>query len=306
MSDQLTAVATIQEALPQLRRPFTEAAVKWKIQANPKEGKDKALLVAYIDARLVAERLNAVCPALWSDAYKPVDGGLMCAITLEEDSGRKIMRSDVGWSEGTGNGMDLKALYSDAFKRASVKWGIGVSIYALPQQWLSVDKGEIKKFQTRRGDGFSITQKGLDELRKRYKDWLKSHGEGTFGTPGDHGDVLDAQGDAETGERGAAVEESGDDKPAAKPAAKKTEAKTDAAPRIVSAAGIDAIKAELLLSTKGGVDVTNWLTAKDVVDASGTPGDLDACLPTLLADQAKELHAWLKANRAKGATNQAA
>lgn len=304
---QITQADSIREAIPLLRRPFTKAAVKWKVQVNPLNEQGNALVVAFIDARLAGERLNAICPDLWSDEYLPVDGGLRCTLTLREQEvspapARSIVRSDVGWSKGTGSDMDLKALYSDAFKRACVKLGIGVSIYALPQQWLSAKDGEVKKVGQ---SGWAITNKGLVKLRANYEAWLKKDGK-TFGDPIDHGDVLDSQGDAETRERGVAVEgDAAEEKPKAtrqrkeQPKAEEAGAEdkpADTAIRRVSERGLEAIVEALILSTKSGDDVTNWLTAKGIEGAN-----LDAILPTLTADQAKDLHAWLKANRQDGA-----
>src|SRR5690554_6875287 len=114
------SVDTFQQAAPELRRPFTAQAVKFKVQAV---FGTSALIVAYIDSRLVVERLNHVCPHLWSDAYS--DDGTVCALTIDG-----ITRHDVGSPSAT---EARKGLYSDVFKRAAVKFGVGVSLYATPQ-----------------------------------------------------------------------------------------------------------------------------------------------------------------------------
>lgn len=108
-----------------LRAPFAEGAVKWKIQTNPREGKALALVVAYIDARDVAERLDDVTGGDWWDDYSiPQRGGedtLECRLTV-----CGLTRVDVGQDKGA------KELYSDAFKRAGVKFGIGAFLYRFP------------------------------------------------------------------------------------------------------------------------------------------------------------------------------
>lgn len=166
-------VDTFRAAAMHLRRPFTDKAVKWKVQTG-------TLVVPYIDARLAIERLNLVCPHLWHDEYESLAGGngLLCRLTVDG-----ITRQDVG------SGYKGKGLYSDAFKRAAVKFGIGVSLYALPKVFL--DKG--KGFLTDKG---LLTDKGEDALRRGYAKWLEETGE-MFGKPLDHGDVLGAYGDVE-------------------------------------------------------------------------------------------------------------
>lgn len=162
-------VNSFREAAAILRRPFTPEAVKWKPQSTTKSG--KTLVVAYIDARLVVERLNLVCPHLWHDTYEATAAGLMwCHLTVDG-----ITRSDVG--EGKG-----KALVSDSLKRAAVRFGVGVSLYAVPQQFLD-ERVEYLKDQHR------------TLLRNVYARWLNTHGVQAFGEPLDHGDVADHQGD---------------------------------------------------------------------------------------------------------------
>lgn len=169
-------VDSFREAAVHLRRPFTPAAVKFKIQSTSKNG-DKAMCVAFIDARLVVERLNLIVPHLWHDEYQPVQGGLLCRLTVDG-----ITRHDIGDGQG-------KAGFSDALKRAAVKFGIGVPLYAIPRQWLPIRVGD--KF-------LSDDQDRL--LRERYSAWLRAHGVKAFGEPLDHGDQDDgdgSQGDAE-------------------------------------------------------------------------------------------------------------
>lgn len=183
-------VDTYREAAPLLRRPFTPAAVKFKVQATwPKDNPTGGLIVAYIDARLVVERLNMVIPDRWADHYEPFDRGFMwCHLTVDG-----ITRSDIGQGEG-------KGLVSDALKRAAVKFGIGVSLYATPSMMLSVNDGHLKVRQTNKGKTCELTPTGEARVRQTYEKWLSSHGKQAFGEPLDHGDVLGAQGDIEAAE----------------------------------------------------------------------------------------------------------
>lgn len=179
-------VDSFREAAPLLRRPFTREAVKFKIQSSWQGG---ALIVAYIDARLVVERLNLVCPHLWTDeTYTPVAGGkgLECALTIGGITHRDVGADYIG-----------KGLYSDALKRAAVKFGIGVSLYALPKMILNDSDGHIKRKQKGQKEYVELTPSGESRARDIYALWLDTLGKQAFGDPLDHGDAPDAIGDAE-------------------------------------------------------------------------------------------------------------
>lgn len=175
MSTVAFPVDTYREAATHLRRPFTVPAVRFRI-LQTKNGRSNC--AAYIDARLVSERLNLVIPHAWTDAYVPVQGGMRCDLTVDG-----LTRSDVGWSKGTNSDMDLKALYSDALKRAGVKFGVGVSLYALPRLVISGD--QVKTV----GSNTYMAPSGEARLRSIYAQWLVKEGKQAFGEPLDHGDV---------------------------------------------------------------------------------------------------------------------
>lgn len=182
------------EAVALLRRPLPPESVSFKVQTNPKEKKgggfSKGLAVAFIDARSVAARLNAVAPN-WEDAYSvpPVGNGLMCALTVNG-----VTRWDIGYSADITTDMGLKGLYSDAFKRAGVKWEVGAFLYALPKMY--VDAAELNSFAGK----FYMTPKLMSRLRGEYERWLKAEGVKHFGEPLGQGDSIDPQGDVETQE----------------------------------------------------------------------------------------------------------
>lgn len=184
-TDPTFPLDSYREAARHFRRPFTPAAIKFKVQATwPKDQPANALIVSYMDARLVVDRLNLLVPHLWQDPEYVADGKLLiCRLTVDG-----ITRQDVG--EGTG-----KALYSDAFKRAAVKFGIGVSLYAVPKMIL---KGSDVKATTAGGKrSLAMTSDGERTVRSIYETWLQDHGSKAFGEPLDHGDIEDAQGDYE-------------------------------------------------------------------------------------------------------------
>lgn len=110
----------------QLSAPFAPEAISWRAQQLTASG-DKALALAYINARDVMRRLDAVCgPANWQDSYtETARGRIVCTLSIRID-GEWISKSDGAGDtdvEGEKGGM------SDAFKRAAVKWGIGRYLY---------------------------------------------------------------------------------------------------------------------------------------------------------------------------------
>lgn len=170
-------VDNFRDAYPFLRRPFTPAAIKFKVQAQwPKTNPTGALIVPYIDARLAAGRLNAVIPDKWSTQFKPDgEGNLVCHLTVDG-----VTRSDIG-SDYKGKG-----LWSDALKRAAVHFGVGESLYILPKMILNV--GEQLKVNNQ--GKVEITPAGDKHCRSVYSMWLEDIGTKAFGEPLDHGDVL--------------------------------------------------------------------------------------------------------------------
>lgn len=106
----------------ELSKPFPPKAVHWR---RGGEG-----YLAYIDARDVMERLDAVVgPDRWSDSYDETPSGrVICNLGLRIN-GEWISKSD---GAGSTSFEGEKGAISDAFKRAAVKWGIGRYLYALP------------------------------------------------------------------------------------------------------------------------------------------------------------------------------
>jgi hypothetical protein len=184
-------VDSFRNAAPYLRRPFDLHAVQFRALEGSKG--ERLNCAAYVTARTVIDRLNLVCPHLWQEPrYELVPGGLRCDLTVDG-----LTRSDVGWSSGTGNAMGLKALYSDAFKRAAVKFGVGVSLYALPRlvlyvetkdAWAIVSKTEKDKYGNPK-IRYGVTEKGFKTLRARYEAWLDGPGRAAFDEALSHGHV---------------------------------------------------------------------------------------------------------------------
>lgn len=121
-----------------LYEPFELNEIKCKPQTV--KG-NRALAVFYIDSRLVMDRLDDVLGVMgWRDHYDvQPDGSVVCTLSLKLGE-EWISKTDVGSpSEQPDSGDRLKAAFSDALKRAAVKFGIGRYLYRLPLIWADYD-----------------------------------------------------------------------------------------------------------------------------------------------------------------------
>jgi hypothetical protein len=134
-----------------LAKPFSPAVIKWRVGSTNKKKWDyakknnqqlpepKGMPLAYLDARDVQDRLDEVCGLggwqcrnPWSESNK-----LSCEI------GIKVGEEWLWLWRGDGAGETAvegeKGAFSDAFKRAGVRWGIGRYLYDLPNTWVTLD-----------------------------------------------------------------------------------------------------------------------------------------------------------------------
>ena len=117
-----------------LAEPFDPRDVKFKPQMVKN---NRCLAMAYIDARIVQDRLDDVAgPENWTESYHVLpEGSVICTLTV-----CGVSKQDVGsLSEQPDAGDKLKAAFSDALKRAAVKFGIGRYLYRLPASWVDYD-----------------------------------------------------------------------------------------------------------------------------------------------------------------------
>jgi hypothetical protein len=100
----------------------------------------RALALAYVDARTVQDRLDAVLGVDgWQDDYEVLPGGcVVCRLKVLLD-GQWLVRSDVGSGALPDQGDRRKAAFSQALKRAAVKWGVARYLYRLEPQWVDYD-----------------------------------------------------------------------------------------------------------------------------------------------------------------------
>lgn len=85
----------------------------------------------YITARTAMNRLdNVLGPENWFDEYYPHENSVLCKLTIRLPDGALLTKSDAGGYAGMADqGDDDKSGYSDAFKRACVKFGIARYLY---------------------------------------------------------------------------------------------------------------------------------------------------------------------------------
>ena len=156
-TDLLTKPAQFAAALA---APFHPADVEWRPGGGGRG--DTAMPMAYIDARAVRQRLNAVCGvAGWQCQHYAIGEAQMgCAIAIWS-AGQWVVKTDGAFAgfldpvveEGKPAGkvsgkeeqrieMEAKGAFSNAFKRAAAAWGIGEYLYEVKPSWMPVEKNQ--------------------------------------------------------------------------------------------------------------------------------------------------------------------
>lgn len=127
------------ELVDKLKAEFPHDDIDWRSQSLTRNG-DKALALAYLDARAVMDRLDSVCGiGGWQDSYvETVKGRIICTISILVD-GEWVRKSD---GAGDTQVEAEKGAISDAFKRAAVKWGIGRYLYDIEAPWVPCESTE--------------------------------------------------------------------------------------------------------------------------------------------------------------------
>ncbi|WP_279232354.1 Rad52/Rad22 family DNA repair protein [Thermus albus] len=133
----------MKEIYEQLAQPFPPQEVGWKVQTVNRD-RTRGLVVAYVDARTVLDRLDEVVgPEGWQDAYE--------VLADREHNGTRLVEVKCRLTvlgvtkEDVGEGDTLKAAFSDALKRAAVKFGIGRYLYRLEKTWVPLKDGQIEE-----------------------------------------------------------------------------------------------------------------------------------------------------------------
>ena len=120
-----SAVKNIEQ---KLKQPFARKDVEFRIAKVNKKTR-KAYVLAYISSRAAMDRLDAVLGQdSWFDEYEVLAQGVTCRLSIALN-GKFITKQDAA---SFTNIEALKGAFSDALKRAAVKFGIGRYLYHLP------------------------------------------------------------------------------------------------------------------------------------------------------------------------------
>jgi hypothetical protein len=166
-----------------LAEPFDAALIDFKPGAvNQETG--KAVAMAYIDARAVAERLDAGGgPEAWSFTWEPIITeeipgvrsdtknadllGTHCRVVRGTLIIHGVVKQDVGTASDT---EPDKGAVSDALKRCAVLWGIGRELYDLPHLSMEMDKNHAGKYAwPKRGEVDRLRQQVAAHLRGQHR-----------------------------------------------------------------------------------------------------------------------------------------
>ena len=103
-------------------------------QFDPKEVRARTQAgrqLHYITARTAMNRLDSVVgPENWWDSYVAGEHSVLCQLTIRLPDGSLLTKADAGGYAGMPDqGDDDKSGYSDSFKRAAVKFGVGRYLY---------------------------------------------------------------------------------------------------------------------------------------------------------------------------------
>lgn len=147
--------------LRKLKAPFTAKQIHWRV-GRITNANDKAIPFGYLDARDVMQRLDEVCGmGGWQVEY-PFPG--CCRIGIKVGTSEK---PEWVWKSNGAGASDIegdKGIFSDAFKRAAVLWGIGQYLYDLPNtNWFPIN--EYKQFE----------KNTIAELNERYEVWAEKY-----------------------------------------------------------------------------------------------------------------------------------
>jgi hypothetical protein len=145
----------VTDILAALAAPFPPETISWRVGSTTKD-KTRGLAFAYIDARDVQDRLDQVCGIFWQCRHSDAGGGKLAC-----DIGIKVGMTDEWIWRGDGAGAtDVEAdkgTFSDAFKRAGVRWGIARYLYDIKSEWVAIE---------RKGNSYVIALSELPKLRR--------------------------------------------------------------------------------------------------------------------------------------------
>ena len=127
--------------LAQLAEPFPASSIHWRAGVVSRD-KKRAQALPYAEPRVYEDRLNTICPGLWSVSFEPwQDARIICALTIAGLTRSSTGEENEGFAPGT-------AAEAQAFKRACVKFGLGRYLYDVPIVWVTYDEKNRKLADT--------------------------------------------------------------------------------------------------------------------------------------------------------------
>ena len=150
------------EQLARLAEPFAPQDVEWRVQqADEKNGKPWARVLAYLTNRAIMDRLDEVVGAgNWRNRYRPGPaGGVLCGLSIlcarEGPSGPRAPEWVTKYDAAENTDVEpVKGGVSGAMKRAAVQWGMGRYLYDLDAGWAKIHEGGQFSAKTKSGTWF--------------------------------------------------------------------------------------------------------------------------------------------------------
>ncbi len=135
----------MQEILQKLSAPLSKNDIELRVQSVTEKGFS---VLIYKTARTDVKRLNDVLGINWKNHHFYDNARLLCCeiSIFDKETNQWIGRSDVGTESQTEK---EKGGYSDSFKRAGFRWGIGIELYNAPfvfVQWQTKQREGAKGF----------------------------------------------------------------------------------------------------------------------------------------------------------------
>ena len=129
----------LKDVLGRLTEPIPENEINWKPQRI--QGSE-AQMVAFLDARFVAERLDEAAEGQWEFHWDVAESNVESVAVRGTLTVCGLTRQDAGEYQRRGENDDMeamKAAVSDALKRCAVMFGLGRELYRMGATWVRWD-----------------------------------------------------------------------------------------------------------------------------------------------------------------------
>ncbi len=153
-----------QKIMAALAAPFPADRVKFRVGARTKS-KDRGIALPYVDMRDYIARLNEVLGLDWEDeeiiTYEAQRVTVKYRLTLHVGDESRTRTGD-GECTDLRDENAVTTASAQAFKRACVKFGLGVALYEMPRQWVDLQNKRYIPGQTKM------------QLRRTYAQWIET------------------------------------------------------------------------------------------------------------------------------------